>query len=55
VHYSGKLCTSKNIHMEGERRLVINTKEPAYIGGKLVHSINISIYFLYDLVVRTNA
>jgi hypothetical protein len=32
----------------GERRLVINTKESAHrpIDGKLVHSINISIFFV---------
>jgi hypothetical protein len=55
VHYMGKMCTSEYPYGRGERRLVINTKESAYtVDGKLVHSINISIVFVW-YVVRTKA
>jgi hypothetical protein len=50
-------CVHQNIHMEGERedllRYIYENNLP--IDGKLVDSINISIKFLYDHVVRTRA
>jgi hypothetical protein len=39
-------CVRQNIHMDGERGDLLEKRKNLIIDGKLVHSINISIFIL---------